>query len=125
MSAKTTVVTESAESFLSRARGVARQLDSGAHVAPSMTISYGDPAAMFSALSHARLKLLNEVLTTELSIQQLTRRLHRERSAVAKDVLFLEKAGLLIATKRPNPGHGIEKVVRTVAPKIHMVASIG
>lgn len=125
MSVKTTVVTESAESFLARARGVARQLDKGAHVAPSMTISYGDPAAMFSALSNARRKLLNEVLTTELSIQQLTRRLHRERSAVAKDVLFLERAGLLIATKRPNPGHGIEKVVRTVAPKIHMVASIG
>ena len=83
MSLKTTVVTESAESFLARAKGVARQLDKGAHVAPSMTISYGDPAAMFSALSNARRKLLNEVLTTELSIQQLTRRLHRERSAVA------------------------------------------
>ena len=125
MTGKTTVVTESSENFLARVKGIARQLDKGKPVAPSLTISYGDPAAMFSALSRTRLQLLSEVLTTELSIQQLTRRLHRERSAVAKDVLFLEKAGLLIATKRTNPGHGIEKVVRTVAPTIHMVASIG
>ena len=125
MTEKTTVVTESSENFLARLKGIARQLDEGKPVAPTLTISYGDPAAMFSALSRTRLQLLSEVLTMELSIQQLTRRLHRERSAVAKDVLFLEKAGLLIATKRPNPGHGIEKVVRTVAPKIHMVASIG
>lgn len=125
MTEKTTVVTETAEGFLGRAAGIARQLDKGKPVAPSLTISYGDPAAMFSALSRTRLQLLSEVLTTELSIQQLTKRLHRERSAVAKDVLFLERAGLLISVKRTNPGHGVEKVVRTVAPKIHMVASIG
>ncbi len=125
MSEKTTVVTETAEGFLARVRGVARQFDKGEPVAPSVTISYGDPAAMFNALTKARLRLLNEVLTTELSIQQLTKRLHRERSAVAKDVLFLEKVGLLTSVKRANPGHGVEKVVRTVAPKIHMVASIG
>ena len=125
MSAKTTVVTETAEGFLVRVKGTARRLDKGEPVAPSVTISCGDPATMFSALSRTRLKLLTEVLTTELSIRQLTKRLHRERSAVAKDVLFLERAGLLISVKRANPGHGVEKVVRTVAPKIQMVASIG
>lgn len=125
MSAKTTVVTETAEGFLTRVKGVARRLDKGERVAASVTISYGDPAAMFQALSKTRLRLLNEVLTTELSIQQLTQRLRRERSAVAKDVLLLERAGLLVTSKRTNPGHGVEKVVRTVARQIHMVASIG
>ena len=125
MSRKTTVVTETPERFLARVKGVARQLDKGERIEPSMTISYGDPAALFNALTKARLSLLNEVLTTELSIQQLTQRLHRDRSAVAKDVLYLERAGLLVSVKRTNPGHGVEKVVRTVAPKIHLVASIG
>jgi len=125
MSKKTSVVTETSEHFLTRVKGVARQLDRGERIESSMTISYGDPAALFNALTKARLSLLNEVLTTELSIQQLTKRLHRDRSAVAKDVLYLERAGLLVSVKRINPGHGVEKVVRTVAPKIHLVASIG
>ena len=43
MSAKTTVVTESAESFLARVKDVARKLDEGEAVAPSRTISYGEP----------------------------------------------------------------------------------
>jgi len=125
MSKKTSVVTETSEHFLTRVKGVARQLDRGERIESSMTISYGDPAALFNALTKARLSLLKEVLTTELSIQQLTKRLHRDRSAVAKDVLYLERAGLLVSVKRINPGHGVEKVVRTVAPKIHLVASIG
>ena len=44
MSAKTTVVTESAESFLDRVKNVAQKLDKGEPVAPSRTISHGDPA---------------------------------------------------------------------------------
>jgi hypothetical protein len=55
----------------------------------------------------------------------LTAKLHRERSAITKDIGLLEKLGLLITHKQPNPGHGIEKVVRTVAPKIEMIATLG
>ena len=44
MREKKTVVTESAESFLARAKGLARKLDKGEPIAPSLTISYGEPA---------------------------------------------------------------------------------
>jgi predicted transcriptional regulator len=125
MSKKITVITEKTGTFLARAKGIARKLDRGETIEPGVTISFEDPAALFSALTKARLRLLGEVLTSELSIQELTKRLHRERSSVAKDVLILEKAGLLVSMKRTNPGHGVEKVVRTAAPRIQMIASIG
>ena len=51
-------------------------------------------------------------------IIQLTAKLHRERSAITKDIGLLENLGLLVSQKRSNTGHGVEKLVRTVAPKI-------
>lgn len=52
-------------------------------------------------------------------------RLHRNRTAITKDVGILEKLGLIISNRESNPGHGIQKVVRAVAPKIEMVATLG
>ena len=59
------------------------------------------------------------------TISELTVTLHRERSAITKDIGLLEKLGLLVSQKRPNPGHGVEKLVMTVAPKIEMIATLG
>ena len=80
---------------------------------------------MFTVLSKSRRRLLLEVMDEPKTMTQLTLKLHRERSAIAKDVGLLEKLGLLVSQKRPNPGHGIEKLVRSVAPKIEMLASLG
>jgi hypothetical protein len=44
---------------------------------------------------------------------------------VTKDVGMLEKLGLIISNRTSNPGHGIQKVVRAVASKIEMVATLG
>ena len=66
-----------------------------------------------------------EVMDEPKTITQLTVKLHRERSAITKDIGLLEKVGLLVSQKRSNPGHGVEKLVRTVAPKIEMIATLG
>ena len=66
-----------------------------------------------------------EVMDEPKTITQLTAKLHRERSAIAKDIGLLEKLGLLVSQKRSNPGHDAEKLVRAVAPKIEMIASLG
>lgn len=52
-------------------------------------------------------------------------RLHRDRSAITKDVGLLERMGLIISQRQSNPGHGVQKLVKSVAAKIEMVATLG
>ena len=79
---------------------------------------------MIAVLSEGRRRLMLEVMHEPRTINELSRRLHRNRSAISKDVGLLEKAGLLVSQRQANPGHGIQKVVRSVAPRIEMVATL-
>lgn len=51
------------------------------------------------------------------TINELSKRLHRHRSSVTKDVGLLERLGLIVSQRQANPGHGIQKTVRSVAAK--------
>ena len=90
-----------------------------------VTLSFEDPQRMFTVLSEARRRLMSEVMREPQTIKELTSRLHRNRSAVTKDVGMLEKMGLIVSSRQSNPGHGFQKVVRSIAPKIEMVATLG
>ena len=59
------------------------------------------------------------------TISELSQRLHRNRSSITKDIGLLEKMGLIVSQRRPNPGHGIEKIVQSAARRIEMVATLG
>ena len=117
-----TVRTGSAEDFFARARKVVQRADRGETIARSVTLSFEDPQRMFTVLSQARRRLMQEILHEPKTIQQLSQSLQRERSMVTKDVGVLEKMGLILSEKHINPGHGIQKMVRAVAPRIEMVA---
>jgi predicted transcriptional regulator len=82
-----------------------------------VTLSFEDPQRMFTVLSAARRRLMSEVMREPQTIKELTSRLHRNRSAVTKDVGMLEKIGLIVSSRQSNPGHGFQKVVRSIAPK--------
>lgn len=90
-----------------------------------ITLSFEDPQRMFAVLSEARRRLMLEVMREPGTINELSHRPRRNRSAITKDVGLLEKMGLLVSQRQSNPGHGIQKVVRSVAPKIEMVATLG
>ena len=90
-----------------------------------VTLSFEDPQRMFTVLPDARRRLVSEVMREPQTIKELTGRLHRNRSAVTKDVGMLEKIGLIVSSRQSNPGHGFQKVVRSIAPKIEMVATLG
>jgi predicted transcriptional regulator len=122
---KVIIRTDQVEGFFDRARKAAQKADRGESFKRTATFSFEDPQDMFTVLSKSRRRLLLEVMDEPKTMTQLTLKLHRERSAIAKDVGLLEKLGLLVSQKRPNPGHGIEKLVRSVAPKIEMLASLG
>ena len=122
---RVTVKTGDVDDFFARARQAARKADQNETFdVPSMTFSFGDPEQMFAVLSETRRRLMHEIMQTPKSLQDLAVALNRPRSSVTKDVRLLEQTGLVVSERRPNPGHGVYKMVRAVAPRIDLVASL-
>jgi predicted transcriptional regulator len=122
---KVVVRTDDVASFFVRAKDAARRADRGEAFEGKVTLSFEDPQQMFTVLSEARRRLMLEVMHEARTINELSQRLQRNRSAITKDVGLLEKMGLIVSERQANPGHGIQKVVRSIAPKIEMVATLG
>lgn len=122
---KVVIRTDDVAGFFARAKDAARRADRGMPFEGKVTLSFEDPQQMFSVLSEARRRLMLEVMREPRTINELSKLLHRNRSTVTKDVGLLERVGLLVSQREANPGHGIQKVVRSVAPKIEMVAILG
>jgi len=122
---KVVVRTDDVAGFFARAKDAARRADRGEAFEGKVTLSFEDPQQMFTVLSEARRRLMLEVMQEAKTINELSHRLHRNRSAITKDVGLLEKMGLIVSERQANPGHGIQKVVRSIAPKIEMVATLG
>ncbi len=121
---KVVIRTDDVAGFFSRAKDAARRADQGEAFEGRVTLSFEDPQRMFTVLSEARRRLMIEVMDEPRTINELSHRLHRNRSAITKDVGLLEKMGLLVSQRQANPGHGIQKVVRSVAPRIELVATL-
>lgn len=111
--------------FFDRARSAARRADQGGKFDGTLTLSFEDPQKMFTVLSTARRRLMSEVIREPKTISELSTSLHRNRSAITKDVSLLESMGLVTSQRQVNPGHGIQKIIRSVAPRIEMVATLG
>lgn len=122
---KVVIRTDDVDGFFTRAKDAARRADRGQAFDGKITLAFEDPQRMFTVLSAARRRLMLEVMHEPKTINELTQRLHRNRSAITKDVGLLEKVGLVVSQRLANPGHGIQKVVRSVATKIDMVATLG
>ena len=122
---KVVVRTDDLDGFFARAKDAARRADQGQAFDGTVTISFEDPQQMFNLLSDARRRLMAEVMHEPKTINELSHCLRRNRTAITKDVGLLERMGLVISTRQSNPGHGIQKTVQSVAPRIEMVATLG
>lgn len=122
---KQIVRTGDVSEFFDRARSAARRADQGGKFEGTVTLAFEDPQKMFTVLSTARRRLMTEVIREPKTISELSISLHRNRSAITKDVSLLESMGLVTSQRQVNPGHGIQKVIRSVAPRIEMVATLG
>jgi predicted transcriptional regulator len=119
---KVVVRTGDVAGFFARAKRAARHVDKGQPLDDTVTLAFEDPQTMFTVLSGARRKIMSEVMHESKTISELSARLHRNRSSVTKDLGLLERKGLIISRQESNPGHGMQKSVRAVAPRIEVMA---
>ena len=122
---KLTLTTGTENEFFKRGRDLARKLDRGEKVAAETVITFEDAEELLEVITKARIDLLRAVNEEPGSITDIARRLHRDRSAVKRDVDILAAAGLVQVESRPSPGHGQKKFVKALAKKFQLTAQIG
>lgn len=113
-----------ASEFFARVRARAEKLDRGESLPAEIAIAFEDPTDLLAVLTAERVRLLRRAKTGSLPISVLASGLRRDVRAVSRDVLLLEKAGLLRTSYRANPGHGRLKIVEAVAREYKLVASL-
>ena len=121
---KLIVKTGTEEDFFKRGRQLAKAADRGERLPDERIISFEDPADVMKLITSARLALFRSVKEMPGSITEISGRLHRDRSAVKRDVDELERAGLVIVSEKVLPGHGRMKEVRATALRFSLQAEI-
>jgi predicted transcriptional regulator len=121
---KLLIKTGSTETFFKRGRELARKADGGAVIHEEKIISFEDPSDLVRLMTDARLAVFREVKQSAGSITEIAERLHRDRSAVKRDIDALAHAGLLVVQDRILPGHGRMKWVNAVAQRLTLRAEL-
>ena len=112
------------EEFFERALNRARKLDRGERLTPEMRLTFEDPADLIRATTLKRVEIIHTVRKHSAAVSELAILLHRDRAAVDRDVKVLESLGLVKTDWETNPGHGRRKIVRPLAGKYELVATI-
>ena len=110
--------------FFRRGKTLARLADAGEQLPEERTVSFEDPAELLRLLTVSRLDVFRSVKDAPGSITVIAGRLHRDRSAVKRDVDQLAQAGLVTIETKVLPGHGHMKEVRASAPCFRLEAMV-
>ena len=121
---KIAVIVADENEFFARGKRLAAIADAGKPIPSESVISFGDPADLLKMLTPARLALMSAVKARPDSITAIAERLHRDRSAVKRDVDSLHKAGLLAVESTVLAGHGMMKRVSLAAQKMRLKAEL-
>jgi predicted transcriptional regulator len=121
---KLTIKTGTEEEFFKRGRMLAKSADRGEQLPDERIVSFEDPADVIKLITTARLALFRAVKEMPGSITEISERLHRDRSAVKRDVDELERAGLVTVAEKVLPGHGRMKEVRAIANRFSLQAEV-
>lgn len=122
---KLTIKTAKEDEFFKRGKKLAKLADAGKPIPQESVISFEDPSDVLKLLTAARLELFGAIKEQPGSITAISDRLHRDRSAVKRDVDVLAKAGLVNIAIKPLPGHGRMKEVRAAAKRFRLEAVLG
>ena len=121
---KMRINTDGFEGYAKRAMARARKLDRREPIKPEITITFDNPLAMLEVLTAERIRLVQKVRTKSSSISALAAALGRDPKSVRRDVLKLERAGVVRTREKINPGHGRVKVVEPVARECQAVTRL-
>lgn len=116
--------TGSAEAYFERSLNRARKLDRGEKLPAEMRLTFEDPEDLLRALTAQRVRVLRAVRKKPAAVSDLALVLKRDRTAVKRDVKVLASLGLLKTHLESNPGHGRRKIVRPLASRYELVATI-
>jgi predicted transcriptional regulator len=112
---KTKIHTDGFEGWAKRARVRAKAMDKGRKITPSRGITFESAAEMVRLLTPARLNLFDTVKKKTIPIKNLAETLGRDVSAVRRDVVALEKFGIVSSRHVTNPGHGRVRMISAPA----------
>lgn len=121
---KLTIKTATEDTFFKRGRQLAKAIDSGKTVVPERIVSFEDPDDLMRLITATRLTLFRTVKEMPGSITDIAMRLHRDRSAVKRDLDELQRAGLVTIVEKVLPGHGRMKEVRATATRFKLMADV-
>jgi predicted transcriptional regulator len=121
---KLTIKTGTEDEFFRRGRQLAQAADLGQALPEESTISFEDPADVVKLITTARLALFRAIKEMPGSITEISERLHRDRSAVKRDVDELARAGMVTVSEKVLPGHGRMKEVRATAQQVSLMAVV-
>jgi len=110
--------------FFKRGRLLAKTADRGEQLPDERVVCFEDPAELMKLITAARLALFRAVKEMPGSITQISERLHRDRSAVKRDIDELERVGLVTIAEKVLPGHGRMKEVRATANRFSLQAEV-
>ena len=120
----TVIETGTEAAFFARGRRIAQRADRGAPIPESHIVTFESPAELARLLTATRILLFQAIKAEPASITGIAARLHRDRSAVKRDVDALLHAGLVSVETEVNVGHGNHKVVRAVASRVDLHVQI-
>jgi predicted transcriptional regulator len=75
-------------------------------------------------ITAARLALFRAIKEMPCSITGISERLHRDRSAVKRDVDEFARAGMVTVSEKVLPGHDRMKEVRATAQQVSLMAVV-
>ena len=112
------------QDFFRRGKVLARLADAGQPMPEERTVSFEDPADLLRLLTASRLDVFRSVKGEPGSITVIAGRLHRDRSAVKRDVDQLAQVGLVTIETKTLPGHGLMKEIRAAAGVFRLEAMV-
>ena len=112
------------QDFFRRGKVLARLADAGQPMPEERTVSFEDPADLLRLLTASRLEVFRSVKGEPGSITDIAGRLHRDRSAVKRDVDQLAQVGLVTIEIKTLAGHGHMKEIRAAAGIFRLEAMV-